>query len=96
MAAGGGRYSSTMDIALRRPMTVDEYLAWADAQQERQRSELINGQVVVMASERVVHNRGKGRVYLALSHAIAAASVVGDVRDGPDDGDRLVVRGFVT
>src|SRR3954447_26038259 len=80
MAVGGGvRYISIMNIALRQPMTVDEYLAWADAQPERQRSELINGQVVAMASERVVHNRVKGRVYLALSQSMAAAGVVGEV-----------------
>lgn len=80
MAVGGGvRYISIMNIALRQPMTVDEYLAWADAQPERQRSELINGQVVAIASERVVHNRVKGRVYLALSQSMAAAGVVGEV-----------------
>ena len=35
-----------MNVALRRAMTVDEYLAWSERQSERQRTELINGQVV--------------------------------------------------
>ena len=41
-----------MNVELRRPMTVQEYLAWADSQAERQRTELINGQVVAMSPER--------------------------------------------
>ncbi len=56
-------------------MTVDEYLAWSEAQVERQRTELINGQVVAMAAELVGHNRVKGAVYRALHAAIAAANV---------------------
>lgn len=54
-------------------MTVDEYLAWSDSQSERQRTELINGQVVAMAPERVAHNRIKIAVLLALKQAVAAA-----------------------
>ena len=68
-----------MNIALRRPLTVDEYLAWADAQPERQRSELINGQIVAMAAERVGHNHTKGRVYLALTQAMKSAGIAGEV-----------------
>ena len=40
-----------MNIALRRAMTVPEYLAWADAQSEQPRTELINGQIVAMRAE---------------------------------------------
>lgn len=63
-----------MNIALHRVMTVDDYLAWSESQSERWRTELINGQVVAMAPERVAHNRIKGAVYLALRGAAAAAA----------------------
>jgi len=53
-------------------MTVDEYLAWSETQSERRRTELINGQVVATAPERVAHNRIKGAVYLAFRAAVAA------------------------
>ena len=62
-----------MNVALRRAMTVDEYLAWSEAQSERWRTELINGQVVAMAPERVAHNRIKIAALLTLRQAVAAA-----------------------
>ena len=64
-----------MNVALRRAMTVDEYLAWSERQSERQRTELINGQIVAKAMERLIHNRVKGQVFLALSQAVAAAKL---------------------
>lgn len=64
-----------MNIALHRAMTVGEYLAWSDSQSERQRTELITGQIVVMPSERLTHSRVKGHVYLALLQAVKAAGV---------------------
>jgi Uma2 family endonuclease len=64
-----------MNIALRRPMTVDEYLAWSEAQSEQRGTELINGQVVAMAPERAAHNRIKGAVYLAFCSAVATAKL---------------------
>jgi Uma2 family endonuclease len=64
-----------MNIALRRTMTVDEYLAWSDSQSERQRTELINGQIVTMPAERLLHTSVKANVFLALRHAINAASL---------------------
>ncbi len=73
-----------MNVALRRAMTVDEYLAWSETQSERWRTELINGQVVAMASERVVHSRVKGRVHVALAQAIRAAGLPCEaLPDGP-------------
>jgi Uma2 family endonuclease len=73
-----------MNVALRRAMTVDEYLAWSDSQSERQRTELINGQIVTMPSERVVHSRVKGKVHLALLQAIRAAGLPCEaLPDGP-------------
>jgi Uma2 family endonuclease len=64
-----------MNVALRAAMTVEEYLAWCDNQSERQRTELINGQIVTMPSERLMHTKMKASVYLALREAIAAAGL---------------------
>jgi Uma2 family endonuclease len=60
------RYICSMNIALRTPLTVDDYLAWARSQNDPPRSELINGQIVALSPERVVHNRTKIKVLLAL------------------------------
>lgn len=68
-----------MNIALRHAMTVDDFLAWAESQAETPRAELINGQIVFMASERVVHNRLKAAVYIALREALAKADLAGEV-----------------
>ncbi len=73
-----------MNVALRRAMTVDEYLAWSESQSERRRTELINGQIVTMPSERVVHSRIKGSVHLALARAVRAAGLPCEaLPDGP-------------
>ena len=73
-----------MNVALRRAMTVEEYLAWSDRQAEWQRTELINGQIVTMPSERLSHSRVKGSVYTALSEAVRAAGLPCEVLpDGP-------------
>jgi Uma2 family endonuclease len=56
-------------------MTVDEYLAWSDSQSERQRTELINGQIVIMPAERLVHTYVKARIFLALQRAIESAGL---------------------
>ncbi len=73
-----------MNVALRHAMTVDEYLAWSEAQSERRRTELINGQIVTMPSERVLHSRVKGRVHVALSRAVRAAGLPCEaLPDGP-------------
>ena len=68
-----------MNVALRTPLTVDDYLAWARTQSDPPRTELINGQIVPMSPERVAHNRAKGKVYLTLTRAIATAGVMGEV-----------------
>jgi Uma2 family endonuclease len=73
-----------MNVALRRAMTVDEYLAWSDSQSERQRTELINGQIIVMPSERLSHSRVKGHAFLALLQAVRAGGLPCEVLpDGP-------------
>src|SRR5262245_43749212 len=72
-------YITCMNVALRTPLTVDQYPAWARAQSDPPRTELINGQIVPMSSERVAHNRAKGKVYLSLIRAMAATGVRGEV-----------------
>jgi Uma2 family endonuclease len=57
-------------------MTVAEYLAWGEAQSERRRMELINGQVVPLSPERADHNRIKGRIFVALASSIEKQALV--------------------
>jgi Uma2 family endonuclease len=62
-----------MTIALpKQRMKVAEFLAWAEAQPQG-RYELVNGEVVVMAPERVRHNLVKAAVFRALDNAVRAA-----------------------
>jgi Uma2 family endonuclease len=51
------------------PMTVEEFVDWAMAQPEG-RYELVDGEVVAMAPERVAHARLKARIWRALEDAI--------------------------
>jgi Uma2 family endonuclease len=51
-------------------MTVDEYLAWSETQSDLPHTELINGQVVATAPERVEHTEVKFSVAIALRAAI--------------------------
>jgi len=60
-----------MNIALRRPFTVDEYLTWSQTQNDLPRAELINGQTVAKATERVEHVEVKLSAAIALRAAIA-------------------------
>jgi Uma2 family endonuclease len=54
----------------RRRMTADEFIAWAMAQPEGKRYELVDGEIVAMSPERAGHNRGKLAVALALRQAL--------------------------
>lgn len=76
-----------MTIALRRPLTVEDYVAWAGTQVERQRTELINGQIVAMAPERVEHGEVKLAAAIALRTAVARAGIFCHVL-----GDGMTVR----
>src|SRR5205085_8948379 len=68
----GGR---SMTIALpKQRMKVPEFLAWAEAQPQG-RYELVNGEVVVMAPERVRHNLVKAAVFRALDNAVRTANL---------------------
>jgi Uma2 family endonuclease len=55
-------------------MSSAEFVDWALAQRSGT-YELVNGEVVAMAPERVGHNRVKASVYLALRSAIEAAGL---------------------
>ena len=68
-----------MNIALRKAMTVDDYLAWAATQSEAPRAELINGQIVAMSPEQLAHTRIKGSVYFAIRRAITDAGIEAEV-----------------
>ena len=64
-----------MNIAYRTPLTVPEYLAWAEAQSERPRTELIDGQIFEMSPERIEHVELKLAVAIALTLAAEASSL---------------------
>ncbi len=50
-------------------MTAQEFLAWA-LEHPRQRCELVGGEVVAMAPERIEHTRAKAELWLALRTAL--------------------------
>jgi Uma2 family endonuclease len=58
-----------------RRMTADEFLAWAMEQPEGEHYELVDGEVIGMAPERLSHARIKGIVFQALRLAIRTAGV---------------------
>ncbi len=62
-----------MNVARLKVMTVPQYLAWGDSQREKLRAELINGQIVAMAPERIAHNRAKGSAFVTLRQAVGVA-----------------------
>lgn len=64
-----------MNVARLKVMTVPDYLAWGDSQSEKVRAELINGQIVAMAPERVNHNRTKLAAVIALRQAVKNAGL---------------------
>jgi len=77
-------YIGYMNMALRKPLSVEDYLAWADAQAERHRTELINGQIVAMAPERIKHAKVKLSVAIALRAAVVRSRLPCHVlADGP-------------
>jgi Uma2 family endonuclease len=59
-----------MTVALPKGLTADEFLAWAAGQPGRY--ELVNGEIVTMAAERVGHARAKLAAVTALTAAIEA------------------------
>lgn len=67
-------------------MTAEEFVAWA-MRQETGRYELVDGMVVQMNAERLVHARVKLKLALLLRDAFAKAGLQGDVL-----GDGMAVR----
>ena len=64
-----------MNIAFRNVITVSQYLAWAATKSARKRTELINGQIVDMAPERIGHIELKFAATSVLKSAIALAGL---------------------
>ncbi len=64
-----------MASSARARMTADEFIAWAMDRPEGERYELVKGEIVGMAPERLAHARTKGAVYAALRDAIGAAGL---------------------
>jgi Uma2 family endonuclease len=62
-----------MSAELKQTMNVEEFLPWAEGKEGRW--ELHDGVPVMMAPERVVHNRSKLRAATALQGALAAAGL---------------------
>jgi Uma2 family endonuclease len=56
-------------------MTADQFLAWATEQPDAKHYELVAGEIVAMAPERVGHLRAKMRVTQRLTEAIARAGL---------------------
>ncbi len=67
-----------MNIAFRNTLTVPEYLAWAATQDGKVRTELIDGQIIPMSPELIVHNRLKLRLHMAFDMALAASGLEGE------------------
>ena len=63
-----------MNAPLKRRMTAPEFLDWAMAQPWG-RYELVDGQVVAMAPERLRHNLVKARLWQALADAVERAGL---------------------
>jgi Uma2 family endonuclease len=68
-----------MNIALRKALTVDDYLTWAATQADAKRTELIRGQIVPVSPELVAHNRTKIKVLFALQRAVTEARIEAEV-----------------
>ena len=62
-----------MSVAVEEPMSADEFLLWAEAQDGRW--ELQDGALVAMAPERVAHFETKLRAAVALERAVERAGV---------------------
>jgi Uma2 family endonuclease len=77
-----------MTIHQKIPMTVAQYLVWAEAQPGRY--ELFDGEPIRMAPERARHNKIKGRIFRALDDAVTAAGLDCEVFT---DGMTVVIPG---
>lgn len=64
-----------MSEAARKPMTAEEFVAWAMERPEGEHYELADGEIVNMAPERAAHARTKGRIFRYLAEAVEAAGL---------------------
>lgn len=66
MSTGSGEYPNMcpMNAITKQRMTVAEFLVWAEAQPEG-RYELVDGEIIRMAPERLRHTVGKFEVALS-------------------------------
>ena len=63
-----------MNAPFRKPMTVAEFLAWAEARPAGRRYRLIDGEPVLMV-ERAGHLKAKGAVFRSLVEAVERAAL---------------------
>jgi Uma2 family endonuclease len=69
------RQEATMAEPARKPMTVDDFLAWAESWGDGERYELFDGVPVRMSAERSRHALVKSDVDRELQRAVAAAGL---------------------
>jgi Uma2 family endonuclease len=62
-----------MPAPVRKPMTSDEFIAWAMEQPEGEHYELVAGEVVPMSPERLSHAEVKALVWMSLHAALETA-----------------------
>jgi Uma2 family endonuclease len=63
-----------MNVLPRMRMNVDEFLAWSEHQPDES-YELVDGRVVAMTRDTVLHNLVKGEVFSTLRDAVRAAAL---------------------
>jgi hypothetical protein len=59
-----------MSDPVRKPMTADDFIAWAMGRPEGEHYEFVERDILATASERVSHNRVKGWLYRRFAEAI--------------------------
>lgn len=61
------------------PMTADDFISWALARPEGEHYELMGGEIVAMAPERVAHARAKSRIWRLLAEAVEGGGLACEV-----------------
>ena len=60
-----------LPIETEQRLSAEAFMAWVDMQPEERRYELLDGSVFEMQSERAIHGRAKGRIFIAFGRQIA-------------------------
>ena len=80
-----------MGLAAKKPvMTVDEYLAWEETQEERH--DFVNGEIFAMSGADEGHVTVTGNIYIALRHHLAGTpcrTFMVDMKLHPQDQDNF-------